>query len=247
MEKLIKKQNPNIRSMIYHIRGKYVMLDSDLALLYGYEPKRLNEQVQRNIERFPEDFMFKLTREEEENLKSQFATSSYTKLDHGGKRKPSTVFTEQGVYALSGILKGPLATIMSIHLIRTFKELKDFYNENNNLLDRVIDLEVTSKNIDNSLIEYKNDTNSKFDEIFTYISKHKKIKEKIFYKGQIYESYSLIVDLIRSANKQIILIDNYINKDTLDILVNKNENVSINIYTSLLSIIKSLSWYSSVL
>lgn len=224
--------NIDIKSMIYTIRGQQVMLDSDLAKLYGYEVKRLNEMVKNNIDRFPDDFMWRLSLEDLESVRSKFSTSrNYTlfKGQEGGRRYLPYVFTEQGIYALSGILKGPLATAVSINLIRTFKELKDLYNNNAYLFERFND----------KLVEYQTKTNNKlyeydinFNRIFTYISNHKEVKEKIFFKGQIYDAYSLLIDLIAKAKKEIILIDNYIDKITLDILSHKANNVKVAIYTN---------------
>lgn len=224
-DNLITQNKVDIKTMIYTFNGKQVMLDSDLAKLYGYSIKAFNQQVQRNIDRFPSDFMFKVSIDEAANLKSQIVTSSYTQHTHGGKRKPSNIFTEQGVYALSGVLKGPLATNVSISLIRAFKELKDFYIQNSYLLDKVIDIEAKQ-------IEYKKDSDDKFNQIFDYISEHKEVTQKIFYKGQIYDAYSLLIDLILIADREIVLIDNYIDKISLDILSHKKPNVRVSIYTN---------------
>lgn len=201
-------------------------MDSDLAKLYGYSVKAFNQQVQRNIERFPNDFMWKLTKEECDELsRSQIVTlNTANKRGQNIKYLPY-VFTEQGIYALSGVLKGPLATAVSIKLIRAFKELKDFYNENRYLLDKVIDIE-------NKQIEYKKDSDKKFNEVFDFISSHSEIKEKIYFEGQIYEAFSFIVDVIKKAKNSIILIDNYVNIDTLNILAKKNSGVDVTIYTS---------------
>lgn len=126
-----------IQNMIYVIRGQNVMLDSDLAKLYGVETKRLNEQVRRNLDRFPEDFMFQITKEEFENLKSQFATSS---LDWGGKRKQPLVFTENGVAMLSSVLKSKQAVQVNISIMRIFTKLRSFLmleKENSKKIDSI--------------------------------------------------------------------------------------------------------------
>lgn len=122
----------NIINSIYIIRGQQVMLDSDLAKIYGYEVKRLNEQVKRNIKRFPEDFMFQLTREEIDFVKSQFATSRITSLfegQEGGRRKLPYVFTEQGIYMLATVLKGELAEQQSIFIMRAFRNAPLYQTE----------------------------------------------------------------------------------------------------------------------
>ena len=115
----------NICNRVYNIRGQQVMLDYDLAEIYGYEVKRLNEQVKRNITRFPEDFMFQLTTEEDEILKSQIATSSW-----GGKRKLPYAFTEQGIYMLATVLRGELAEQQSIFIMRAFREMRHYIKQN---------------------------------------------------------------------------------------------------------------------
>jgi len=156
-----------ITNKIYFIREQKVMLDSDLALLYGVETRRLNEQIKRNSERFPDDFMFKLTTEEWQNLKSQFATSSLD--EHGGKRKLPYAFTENGVYMLSAVLKSGIAIEVSIEIMRTFTKLREFTLHYNALGKQLIEL------------ERKND--KKFKEVFkildTLVSDTKQTDEKV--------------------------------------------------------------------
>lgn len=123
----------NICNKVYTIRGQQVMLDADLAELYGYEVKALNQQVKRNIDRFPEDFMFQLTRNELEVVKSQFVTSrskSYFEGQEGGRRKLPYVFTEQGIYMLATVLRGKLAEQQSIFIMRTFREMRHYIMQN---------------------------------------------------------------------------------------------------------------------
>lgn len=123
----------NIRNRVYIIRGQQVMLDADLAEIYGYEVKALNQQVKRNIDRFPEDFMFQLTRNEVEFVKSQFVTSRMAKIfegQDGGRRKLPYVFTEQGIYMLATVLRGELAKQQSIFIMRTFREMRHYIMQN---------------------------------------------------------------------------------------------------------------------
>lgn len=219
--------NQNIESLIYTIRGKQVMFDKDLAKLYGYDVKYLNRQVQRNIERFPSDFMFQLNINDiNDGLRCQIGTlnAKGNKTGMHIKYMPY-VFTEQGIYMLATILKGDLAVKQSIYIIRAFKELRHIYMDNNLLLDRIVNTEI-------KLVEYKEDIDSKLDEVFKYMGNHKEISQKIFFKGQIYDAFSLFVELIESADNEIILIDNYIDIKTLNILAKKNKDVSVNIYTS---------------
>ena len=144
-----------IHHKIYTLRGKQIMLDNDLAELYQVETRRLNEQVKRNSDRFPDDFMFQLTQEEYENLKSQIATSSLE--EHGGRRKLPYVFTENGVYMLSAVLKSSIAVEVSIEIMRTFTKLREFSLHYNALAKKILEL------------ERKND--KQFKEVFSILDK----------------------------------------------------------------------------
>lgn len=136
MEELIVQGE--ISAKILTLRGKQVMLDRDLAELYGVELKRLNEQVKRNVNRFPHDFMFQLTKDEQDNLKSQFATSS---LEHGGRRYLSYAFTEEGLYMLATVLNSKVAVQTNIAIIRTFKKLREFSKHYNALAKQLIEVD----------------------------------------------------------------------------------------------------------
>lgn len=136
-KELLVIDSKTVQNLIYTIRGQQVMLDSDLAELYGYEVKRLNEQVKRNINRFPEDFMFQLKLEEADNLKSQNATSSW-----GGKRKLPYAFTEQGIYMLATVLRGELAEQQSIYIMRAFREMRHFFANNKLMFERIKSIEL---------------------------------------------------------------------------------------------------------
>lgn len=204
------------------------MLDSDVAELYHYETRRVNETVKRNIQRFPEEFYFKLTDEEYDVLKSQFATSNIKEKMHmrGGKKKVPYVFTEKGIIMLSGILKSDIAVDVSISIVEAFIKMKNFIYNNRSLLERVITIE---NKIDNKFIEYDN----KFEKVFDVLEKNKEseFKQKIFYKGQIYDAYELIIDIIKTAKNKIVIIDNYIDDTILKILQKKNKNVEVVILT----------------
>ena len=209
----------DIKSFIHVIRGQQVMIDSDLAVLYGYEVRALNQQVKRNISRFPEDFMFQLTKEEVENLKSQFVTSSW-----GGSRKSPYAFTEQGIYMLATVLKGDVAEKQSIYIMRAFREMRHFIANNALLFEKVSNIELKQ-------LEYQKTTDERFDKVFQYIDDHAESEQKIFFDGQIYDAFSLITSIIRKAQKEIILIDGYVDVDTLNILAKKNTGVDVKIYT----------------
>ena len=130
-----------IQNLIYTIRGKQVMLDSDVAMLYHYETKRINEIVKRNQERFPENFCFQLTETEVENLRSQIATSSLDKVNYGGRRYLPYVYTEQGIAMLSGLLKNNIAIQVSLNIINAFVNMRHFLKDNGKLLQRISKLE----------------------------------------------------------------------------------------------------------
>ena len=217
----------DITSLIYTIRGLQVMLDYDLAVLYGYEVKRLNEQVKRNIGRFPADFMFQLTKEEVMMVKSQFATSpdsGFYSGQEGGRRKPPYAFTEQGIYMLATVLKGEVAEKQSIFIMRAFREIRRFIANNALLFEKVSDIELKQ-------LQYQKSTDERFDKVFQYIEDHAESEQKIFFDGQIYDAFSLITSIIQKAQKEIILIDGYVDIDTLNILAKKNTGVDVKIYT----------------
>ena len=217
----------DIKNMIYEVRGKEVMLDSDLAKLYGCSAgtKMINQAVNRNIERFPENFYFKLTKEEYKNLKSQFVTSSLK--EHGGVRKMPYVFTEQGIAMLSSVLRTKDAARVSVNIMNAFVEMRKFISENKDLFKRVISIENDTSYIKNTLIEH----DKNFEIIFDKFNRKEDLKSKLFFNGEIYDAYSLLVDIIGKAEKEIIIIDNYVDKVTLDILSKKNVNVIVLLVT----------------
>ena len=193
----------DIGNLIHTIRGLQVMLDYDLAALYGYEVRRLNEQVKRNIRRFPADFMFQLTKEEVNLVKSQFATSpdsSFYSGQDGGRRKPPYAFTEQGIYILATVLKGEVAEQKSIFIMHAFREMRHFIANNALLFEKVSDIELKQ-------LQYQKSTDERFDKVFQYIEDHAESEQKVFFDGQIYDAFSLITSIIQKAQKEIILID----------------------------------------
>lgn len=223
-EELVINEN-TIKNLIYVIRGQQVMLDSDLAMLYQVETKRVNEGVKRNIKRFPKSFCFQLCEDEFLNLKSQIATSSLQEGNgHGGKRKLPYVFTEQGIAMLSAVLRSDVAIQVSIRIMNTFVEMRRFMANNSLVLNRINELEVKQ-------LTYQKDTDEKFDKVFQYISEHEEVSQKIFFEGQIYDAFSLLTELVSKAEKEITLIDNYVDIGTLNILAKKRENVMVHIYT----------------
>jgi len=209
-----------IQNMIYTFRGKQVMIDSDLAELYQVETKYLNRQRGRNIDRFPEDFCFQLTKDEYEILRCQKVTSNIESAS-GGRRYMPFVFTEQGIAMLSSVLKSDTATRVSINIMRAFVAMRQFIVSNQELFSRLDRLE---------LKQLEND--KKLEQVFDYIAANTEKKQHIFFDGQIYDAFSLIVDIIRRAKNKLVLIDNYVDTNTLNLLCKKNKGVSITILTS---------------
>ncbi len=221
------KEQANIRNLIYEVRGKQVMLDSDLAFLYGCTngTKDINKAVKRNIERFPSNFYFQLTKEEFQNLKFQIGTSNIK--EHGGIRKLPYVFTEQGVAMLSSVLRTKNAAKVSVNIMNAFVYMRRFINENKDIFKRVIEIENKTDYIESTLKEY----DKNFEVIFGKFDRKEDLKSKLFFDGEIYDAYSLLVDIISKANKEIIIIDNYVDKVTLDILSKKKVNVMVLLIT----------------
>lgn len=214
------KSEDEIRAMIYIVRNQQVMLDSDLAELYQVETKRLNERVKRNQNRFPENFCFQLTREEYEHLRSQTATSR----EYGGRRYLPYVFTESGIAMLSAVLNSDVALEVSVRIMNSFVEMRRFIANNAALFERISSVELKQ-------LEYQKQTDEKFDKVFEYIDDHAESEQKIFFDGQIYDAFELLISLVQKATKKIILIDGYVDTGTLNILAKKNTGVDVTIYT----------------
>ena len=212
--------NADIRSLVYVIRGQQVILDSDLAALYQVETKNFNKAVGRNIERFPEDFRFQLTKEEFDDLRFQVGTSN----NRGGRRYLPYAFTEQGISMLASVLHSDVAVQASIKIMRAFAEMRRFISNNALLFEQISSIELKQ-------LEYQKSTNERFDRVFQYIDNHAESEQKIFFDGQIYDAFSLLVSIIQKANKEIILIDGYVDVDTLDLLAKKKSGVNVRCYT----------------
>ncbi|MBR4625906.1 MAG: ORF6N domain-containing protein [Alphaproteobacteria bacterium] len=214
----------SLKDKIYTIRGVQVMLDSDLAEIYGYATKDFNRQVKNNIERFDEDFRFQLT-DEEVTLISRCKNFTLNDLPkgrgHNYKYKPYA-FTEQGIYMLMSVLKGDLAVAQSKTLIRLFREMKHFVQNNMLVFDEIV-----------SIKQHQLNTDKRVDELFTLLDKYNvKDTQGIFYQGQIFDAYAKFQSFIAQAQTEIILIDNYVDVSVLERLATKNSGVAVTIYTS---------------
>lgn len=198
---------PDIENLIYMVRNKQVMVDSDLAMLYQVETKALNRAVKRNIKRFPEDFCFQLTTEEAESLRCQSGTSKIQEPEkkdgRGGRRTLPYVFTEQGISMLASVLHSEVAINVSIGIMRAFVEMRRFIANNALLFERISNVELKQ-------LEYQKKTDEKLEQIFEYISDHEESNQKIFFDGQIYDAFSLLIGLIQKAETEIVLVDGYV-------------------------------------
>lgn len=212
MDEVVIKENQKIEDMIYEVRGVQVMLSTDVAKLYKTETRIINQTIKRNIMRFPKTFCFQLTMEEMTDLKSQNVISSLrNELTHGGTRYLPYVLTEQGIMMLSGLLKSDIAVKVNIQIIDAFVKMRKYFANTiitNEMLinheNRILNLEKT------------------FDK-FKYNEK----VSKIFFEGELYDAYSLLLDILNKADKEIIIIDNYAGKELLDLLKNINKTIII--------------------
>ena len=213
MKDTVLDEKTTIENLIYEIRGNQVMLDSDLAKLYNCTngTKDVNKAVSRNVERFPSDFYFQLTHEEYQNLKFQIGTSSLNK--HGGVRKLPYAFTEQGVAMLASVLKTDIASDISVKIMRAFVLMKQYISTN--LIEQRYINELVIKD------------SKRIDLIESALSEFKEKNNHLFFDGQIYDAYSLLLDIFNKCKKEIVIIDNYIDKCILDILSKLDKKITI--------------------
>ena len=225
----------NIEPLIKVIRGQQVMLDKDLAMLYGVEAKVLNQAVKRNIERFPNDFRFQLTKEE--CLRSQIVTLNEKQGQH--LKYMPYAFTEQGVAMLSSVLRSKTAIVVNIQIMRAFVSMRHFMVNNASMFSRLETIEYHQLEI----LQHQQDTDKhlqesdkRIDEVFRRLDEgNAKPKQGVFYNGQVYDAYTFVSDLIKSAKKRIVLIDNYVDETVLTLLDKRDNNVSAIIYTQQIS------------
>lgn len=218
----------NIEPLIKVIIGQQVMLDRDLATLYGVETKRLNEQVKRNMERFPERFRFQLTKEEMNELVTN--CDRFNSLKHSTVR--SYAFTEQGVAMLSTVLRSETSIRVSIRIMDAFVAMRRFMVTNAEVFQRLSTMEYHQLEMQQHLQE----SDKRIEEVFRRLDEgNAKPKQGVFYNGQIYDAYTFVSDLIKSAKRRIILIDNYVDETVLTLLDKRGEGVSAVIYTQQIS------------
>ena len=214
---LVIVDNKEIQSMIYTFRGRQVMIDRDLAYLYNVETKALNQAVKRNISRFPESFRFQISDDEKDELVTncdRFKTLKHSSLN-------PYAYTEQGIAMLSAVLRSDVAVEVSIKIMNSFVEMRKFLLSNREMFARLDRVELKQL-----------ETDKKLEEVFDYIATTKEVKQKIFFNGQIYDAFSLMVELVEKAEKELILIDNYVDVNTLNILSKKKDGVNVLIVTS---------------
>ena len=213
-----------IESRIMSIRGRQIMIDRDLAELYGVETKRLNEAVKRNKDRFPERFRFQLTKEEMVELVAN--CDRFNSLKHSAAR--SYAFTEQGVAMLSTVLRSETAIRMSIRIMDAFVAMRRFMTTNAEIFQRLSTMEYHQLEMQ----QHQQETDKRIDEVFRRLDEgNAKPKQGVFYNGQIYDAYTFVSDLIKSAKKRIILIDNYVDETVLTLLDKREIGVAAIIYT----------------
>ena len=208
MNEIIEKENIEIKDMIYEVRGMQVILDRDLAKLYNVETRVFLQTVKRNINRFPKKFMFQLSYEEFIDWRSQNVMS---KNDIMGLRRPPYAFTEHGIIMLSGLLKSDIAAEVNIKVINAFVALKQYVS--NNLLEQ--------KYINDLVLK----DSKRIDLIEETLSNFKEKNNHIFFEGQIYDAYSIMINILNMAKNEIIIIDNYVDKNILDILSKTNKEI----------------------
>jgi hypothetical protein len=243
------RKNISIENLIHNIRGQKVMLDSDLAMLYGAETRALNQAVKRNIRRFPDDFMFQVTKEEWNALRSQIVTLEDLKSQNvisnlsgnqqegvlisqfvtskpierrGGTQKLPHVFTRNGIGMLSSVLRSDTAADVNIRIMRAFTGIPEIVNNNVLMMQRILNIE-----------QHQMETDEKVTQIITTIGERfpKQLPEQVFATGCVWDAWTYVSDLVRSAKKRIVLIDNFVDDRVLSLLDKRAEDVSATIHT----------------
>jgi len=223
---IVSVNRPAIRDLIHTVRGVQVMLDDDLASLYQVETGALNRAAKRNAGRFPEDFRFQLTSEECECLRCQIGISNdgVPESGRGGRRYQPYAYTEQGVAMLSAVLRSKVAVEASVRIMRAFVEMRHFIASNAAMFEHVRDMEL-------KFLEYQKATDERFERVFDYMGVHEAPKQKLFFAGQVYDAFELLVSIVQKAEREIVLIDGYVDTSTLNILAKKRDGVDVTVWT----------------
>ncbi len=216
VQAVVVSNDGNIQALIKTIRGVQVILDRDVARLYGVATGALNRQVKRNEERFPEDFMFRLSAEEWDNLKCQIGISSW-----GGDRQLPYAFTENGIAMLSSVLRSPTAIEVNIRIMRAFSAMRRFLLANAQMFQRIEAVE-----------KRQIATDAKVDSILQRLDAAETPLQGVFYNGQLWDARALVLSLVARAKRSLILIDNWANTAVLDLFTKKRKGVRLTIFTS---------------
>jgi len=215
----------DIKNRIITIRDTQVILDRDIAEFFGVETRTLKQAVKRNIEKFPSDFMFELTKDEMEIMVSQFVIPSYKSF---GGAKP-LAFTEQGAAMLSAVLKSEIATRISIQIMRAFVQMRKFVSHNIKIFNHI-------ELIEKKLLQYSSESDKKFEILFKALENNEiPAKQGVLFEGQVFEAHKFVSDVVRSAKKSIILIDNYVDDTVLTLFSKREQGVTLKIFTKNLS------------
>lgn len=229
----------NVQRCVYIIRGQQVMLDTDLAQIYGYEVKRLNQQVKRNISRFPEDFMFQLNENELEDLRSQNVTANINSMS----RTMPHAFTEQGIYMLATVLRGELAEQQSIFIMRAFREMRHYIKQNQQFVTqsemRLVTAKVSEMSVQMASMSDRQkkteqnvrDIQKSIDVLNENFVSDKDLKNFVIYKGQKFEADAAYIDIYQQATASIYVVDDYVNTKTLQLLSQKKQGVEVILFT----------------
>ena len=220
---IVPANEAEIRNLIYTVRGMQVMIDSDLAALF--QTKALNRAAKRNEDRFPEDFRFRIERSELENLRCQIGTLRGQGAESAvGRTYLPFVYTEMGVAMLASVLKSDIAIQASVSIMRAFVEMRHFIANNAAMFEQIRAVELRQ-------LEYQKTTDERFERVFDYMETHEAPKQKVFFDGQVYDAFELLVSLVQKAEKSIVLVDGYVDAGTLNILAKKAVGVDVTIWT----------------
>ncbi|MDR1184534.1 MAG: ORF6N domain-containing protein [Coriobacteriales bacterium] len=232
-EIISQPQEEDIKSLILTIRGIQVLLDSDVARLYGYETKAINLAAKRNADRFPPEFRFQLTDDELDHiLRFQTETSNNVSTaaseKRGGRRYLPYAYSEHGVIALAGVLRNKVAVQVSTGIVRAFVEMRRFISAHRDVFARLVSIDNKLVNIDDRLLEHE----QKFNEVFDLLQQPQAVKQLIFYKGELYDAQSKLIEFIQEAKTSLVIVDNYANGAVLDMLAEKQTGVDVTVITA---------------